>query len=195
MRNFRTGDIITRLLDDVGTKLAWYLCSGIFRVFEAAAIIVFGVAMMLSISPSLTLAAAGPLPLLVIFFIVTANPLHTRYDRVQQTISDLNSAVETTFSGLRVVKTFAAERLQQRAVFAAIDAEQVAEVSAVRAQSVLDLVFGNVWQLGIIGVLLLGGPMVIEGTLTLGDLVAFDAYVLLLVWPMFDIGQFLVRGA
>ena len=191
---FRIGDIVTRLMDDVNEKLSWYMCSGIFRVFEASAIIFFGIIMMLSISPKLTLCAAGPLPLLVLVFMFAASRLHRRYDVVQKSISHLNEVLETCFSGIRVVKAFTAEPMQRTIFGNAIEANRVAEVRAVRWQSILDTLWGNIWQLGIIIVLLVGGTMAMAGEVSLGDLVAFDTYVLMLVWPMFDIGQFFVRG-
>ncbi len=45
---FRTGDLVTRMTDDVAEKLAWFACSGIFRFYEAVLIVVIGVAMMLT---------------------------------------------------------------------------------------------------------------------------------------------------
>src|SRR5262249_23512202 len=50
------------------------------------------------------------------------------------------------------------------------------------------------WQLGVVVVLLAGGTAVISGRLTLGTFVAFDAYVLMLIFPMLDVGTFFVRG-
>lgn len=191
---FRTGDVITRLLDDVSDKLAWFMCSGIFRVLEALSIITFGVGMMLSINPRLTLYAAGPLPVLVALFVLTARRLHRRYTAVQESISELNNSLESCFSGIRVVKAFGAEAWQKGLVEAAIERQQRAELRAVRWQTVIDSLYGNVWQLSVVAVLVAGGGMVIAGDIELGDMVAFDWYVLLLVGPMFDVGQFLVRG-
>jgi len=191
---FRTGDLVTRLTDDVQDKLSWYMCSGLLRTLEAVTLIAFGVAMMLRLSPELTLWAAGPLPVLIAIYIATSTRLQARYLTVQTSISRLNDSLENVFSGIRVVKAFAAEPYQQRLVADRVERQREAEVRAVRWQTVIDSLYGHIWQFAIIGVLLMGGRMAMQGKITLGDLVAFDAYVLLLVWPMFDVGQFLVRG-
>ncbi len=191
---FRTGDVVTRLNDDVTEKISWFLCSGVFRVVEAALLILFGVAMMLVINPALTFYTATPLPILVALFVVTGDRLHQRYEAVQQSISELNDSLESCFSGIRVIKAFAVEENQQRLVEHTIEEQRRAEIKAVRWQTVIDSLYGNIWQLAIVAVLLAGGMMVIAGDVTLGDLIAFDTYVLMLVWPMFDIGQFFVRG-
>ena len=191
---FRTGDVVTRLNDDVTEKISWFLCSGVFRVLEAAVLIVFGIAMMLYINPTLTLYTATPLPILVALFVVTGHQLHQRYEAVQQSISELNDSLESCFSGIRVVKAFGVEENQQRLVEHTIEEQRRAEIKAVLWQTIIDSLYGNIWQLAIVAVLLAGGMMVIAGEVTLGDLIAFDTYVLMLVWPMFDIGQFFVRG-
>ena len=189
-----TGDYVTRLTDDVNDKLSWYMCSGIFRVLEAGSLIVFGLAMMIWLSPRLALYCAAPLPVLVGLFLITSRVLYRRYEDVQQTISRLNAALDSAFSGVRVVKAFGAEGYQRQVVAEAIEAQRRAEVRAARWQIVIDSLYGQVWQLAVAAVLLAGGAMVIAGNVTLGEIVAFESYVLLLVWPMFDVGQFLVRG-
>ena len=191
---YRTGDLVTRLTDDVTEKLSWYMCSGIGRVIEALAIILFCLSMMLWMNPVLTLYTAGPLPVLVGLFVFTASRLHARYEKVQDSISELNDSLESCFSGIRVVKAFAAEESQKVIVEEAIEEQRKAEIQAVRWQTIIDSLYGNIWQLAIIGVLLAGGAMAIAGEITLGEIVAFDSYVLMLVWPMFDVGQFIVRG-
>ena len=88
---FRTGDIVTRLTDDVAEKLSWFACSGIFRLWEAMLFIVFIVVMMINIDPWLTLWTAGPLPILVFIFSKSSAALDRRYDRLQTRISLFNN--------------------------------------------------------------------------------------------------------
>jgi len=61
-------------------------------------------------------------------------------------------------------------------------------------QAILESLWGYVWQVGIVVVLLAGGFYVIGGKLSIGEFIAFDSYVLMLIYPMFDVGNFLVRG-
>jgi len=191
---FRTGDLVVRLNDDVNEKLSWFMCSGIFRVVEALLIIIFAAGAMFYHNPQLTLYTAGPLPLLIALFVVTSTRLQKRYAEVQRSISALSDALESCFSGIRVVKSFAAEGWQRQRIEAAIEENRRAELRAVRLQTVIDSLYGNVWQLAVVSLLLVGGAMVIRGEISLGELVAMEFYVTMLVWPMFDVGQFLVRG-
>ncbi|MBN1503730.1 MAG: ABC transporter ATP-binding protein [Candidatus Eisenbacteria bacterium] len=195
-QKFRTGDIVTRLTDDLSTdmKLPWFVCSGIFRTVEALCMIVFGLAVMIRLNPTLTLAAVGPLPILIVIFMATASAVESRYERLQRRISDVNDHMEACFSGIRVVKAYGRERSQQKSFHEVMARRRKAEIDAVKVGTIVQSMYGYIWQFGVVIVLLVGGKMAMDGTLSLGTLVAFDAYVLMLVFPMYDIGTFFVMG-
>ncbi|MDZ4724375.1 MAG: ABC transporter ATP-binding protein [candidate division Zixibacteria bacterium] len=191
---FRTGDLLTRLTDDVADKLSWFACSGIFRLYEALAIVSFIIAMMISIDPLLTLYTVGPLPLLIFIFFKSASLLDKRYDLLQVKISNFSDVMEACFSGIRVVKAYVREKAQQKSFEKAAMERREAELSAVKITAIVDSLYAYVWQFGIVIVLIAGGWMVIKSSLSLGNLSAFIYYVVWLVFPMFDIGQFLVKS-
>jgi len=192
---FGTGDLVTRLTDDVGhDKLAWFACSGIFRFYEALTLIMFSLVMMLSINPMLTLWTAGPLPVLVFIYIKSSTILDKRFDFLQKRISDVNDAMEACFSGIRVIKSYCREKDQEKRFAGVVDNRQAAEIAAVKSHTVIESLWMYIWQLGIVIILLAGGYYVIKGTLSIGEFVAFDSYVLFMIYPMFDVGNFLVKG-
>jgi ATP-binding cassette subfamily B protein len=192
---FRTGDLVTRLTDDCSEqKLAWFACSGIFRCYESLTLIAFSLVMMLSINPMLTLWTAGPLPILVFIYMKGSKVLDRRFDFLQKKISIVNDIMEACFSGIRVIKAYVRERDQRDRFDGAAEERRKAEVSAVRAHTVIESLWMYIWQLGIVIVLLAGGYYVIEGQLTIGEFIAFDSYVMFLIYPMFDVGNFFVRG-
>jgi ATP-binding cassette subfamily B multidrug efflux pump len=192
---FPTGDLVTRMTDDCSEdKLAWFACSGIFRCYESLMLIAFSLVMMLSINPRLTAWTAGPLPVLVLVYMRTSSVLHRRFDFLQKRISIVNNIMEACFSGIRVVKAYVREKDQQRRFADATEDRKQAEVAAVRSHTIMECLWMYIWQLGIVIVLLAGGYYVIKGRLTIGEFVAFDSYVMFLIYPMFDVGNFLVRG-
>jgi ATP-binding cassette subfamily B multidrug efflux pump len=195
-QKYRTGDIVTRMTDDISTeiKLSWFACSGIFRTVEALCIIILGLIVMVRLNPLLTLAAVGPLPVLIIIFMWTSSAVQSRYERLQERISDVNAHMEACFSGIRVVKAYRRERAQRNGFHGVMERRKHAEIDAVKVGTIIESMYGYIWQFGVIIVLLVGGKMVMDGTLSLGTLVAFDAYVFLLVFPMYDLGSFFVQG-
>lgn len=191
---FRTGDLVTRMTDDVAEKLSWFACSGIFRFYEAMLQIIFVVIMMVLIDPMLTLWAAGPLPILIVIFFKTASLLDKRYDHLQSRISSFNDILEACFYGIRVVKAYVREKAQKgKFDIAAIDRRQ-AEIDTVKVQTVIESMYFYIWQISIMIILVAGGYFIMNADLSRGKLGTFLFYTVWLVFPMFDIGQFLVKS-
>ena len=142
-------------------------------------------------SPGLALFALATLPLL--------NIAATRFTRrmypvglsLQQELADLSGVVEESVAGVRVVKGFGAERLQERNL--AVEADDVYDRSIDQARlranflPLIDLLP----TLGLVGILWYGGHQVIAGNLTIGDIVAANFYVLMLIWPLRMVGMLL----
>lgn len=193
-QKFRIGDLVTRLTDDVAEKLSWFACSGIFRLYEAVCRIAFILAMMIWIDPILTLWTAGPLPVLIAIYMRSGSVLDKRYDALQKCISAVNDRTEACFSGIRVVKSYVREEAQQREFGAVARARRIAEIASVRAMTVIESLWHSVWQFGVVIVLFAGGYRVLHAGLTVGELATFLYYVVWLVFPMFDVGQFVVKS-
>ena len=192
---FNTGDLITRLTDDVSEeKITWFACSGIFRLYESLTLIAFSLVMMLSINPVLTAWTAGPLPILILIYGKSSSLLHRRFDFLQKKISIVNDTMHACFTGIRVIKAYVREGDQKQRFGEAAEARRAAEISAIKVQAIMESLWAYVWQIGIVVVLLAGGFYVIRGSLSIGEFIAFDSYVLLLIYPMFDVGNFMVRG-
>ncbi|UCD64112.1 MAG: ABC transporter ATP-binding protein [Candidatus Zixiibacteriota bacterium] len=191
---FRTGDLVTRLTDDVAEKLSWFACSGIFRLYEALIMVVFTITMMISIEPMLTLWAVGPLPVLIVIFFKSSSMLDRRYDHLQSRISRFNDVMEACFSGIRVIKAYVREKAQKLKFEKAAVDRRGAEISSIKASTVIDSLYMYIWQLSILIILVAGGYMVMNADLSRGKLASFIFYTVWLVFPMFDIGQFLVKS-
>jgi ATP-binding cassette subfamily B protein len=191
---FRTGDLVTRMTDDVAEKLSWFACSGIFRFYEAIWLVIFGIALMLTVNVKLTLFAVLPLPVLIVIFIKTSTLLDKRFETLQVKISNLSNAMESCFSGIRVVMAYNRQALWKGKFQKAIGERRNAEISAARAWAAIESLYTYLWQFGLVVVMIVGGYLAIKESLTIGEFVAFSNYIVMLIFPMFDIGQFLVKG-
>ncbi|MHB2016397.1 MAG: ABC transporter ATP-binding protein [Candidatus Xenobia bacterium] len=193
---YKIGDIVTRLTDDIGEnmKLAWFLCSGLFRFLEALAVVVTVAVAMLRLNLTLALWCLFPLPFLFWLFLRIAGRLDRRYAALQGMISRVNSEIDATFGGIRVVKAFGIEATRQKAFEQVCSDRRRAELNAVRTMVALESLYGYSWQIVAAIVLLVGGLLVIHGGVTLGDFVAFNGFAVSLTFPMFDFGAFLTRG-
>ena len=191
-RSFRTGDLVTRLTDDVGRKLAWFVCSGVFRAIDSVLKILFVLGAMVYLNPILALVALIPLPFQALIFVKSSKILHQRFSTLQQLISKVNAAIETCFSGIKVVQAYRMENHQAEKFRLAAVRRAVAEVQTEKAHAFVHNLYGYFWQFAEVLVLITGGYFVIDNRISVGEFVAFNAFVGRLIWPMFDIGGVMV---
>ncbi len=189
---FRTGDVVTRLTDDVGRKLSWFACSGIFRAWESILRVLFCLIAMSLINPLLTLLVLVPFPVQIVVYLKSVRVLDRRFRALQDVISRVNDTIETCFSGIKIIQAYCAENRQALKYTEVAEERAEAEVHAEKAHIFVHQLYGYFWQLAQVIVLIAGGWLVINNRLTIGEFVAFDYYILFLVWPMFDIGGLLV---
>ncbi len=138
--------------------------------------------------PVLTLLALGSLPAVNVLAKRFSTRLHPTMVAVQQESAELSAVVEETVAGIRVVKGFAAEDTQARRLAAEADDLYEVSMQAARIRSTYWPALELLPNVGLIMVLGYGGHQVIQGDLALGSLVAFNAYVVLLVWPLRMLG-------
>ncbi len=142
----------------------------------------------------LALLALGTLPLVNVLAKRFSSRLHPTMVAVQQESAELAGVVEETVSGVRVVKGFGAEPVQrERLRKEADDLYEVSMQSTVirsRYWPALELLP----NLGLVAVLGYGGHLVLDGRLGLGALVAFNAYVVLLIWPLRMLGMIVAQS-
>jgi ATP-binding cassette subfamily B protein len=138
--------------------------------------------------PLLTVLALGSLPAVNILAKRFSTKLHPTMIGVQQESAELSAVVEETVAGIRVVKGFAAEGTQSRRLAKEADDLYGVSMEGARIRSTYWPALELLPNVGLIMVLAYGGHQVIEGHLALGALVAFNAYVVLLVWPLRMLG-------
>ena len=183
----RTGDLMSHATNDL-SAVRMVLGPGIMYTANTAATFVATIVLMLRISPLLLGLALVPLFFVSFLARVIGRRIHDRFESVQAQLSELNAIVQENLSGARVVRAYAQEP-QEMARFEAANREYV------RRNRALIGLFGSLYPgiqllmgLGAVMVLWLGGGMVVKGTITLGEFVAFGAYLAMLHWPMIALG-------
>ncbi|MBN2082810.1 ABC transporter ATP-binding protein [bacterium] len=193
---FRTGDLVTRLTDDIGgfPKIAWFCCSGIFRAVESASKFLFCVLFMLTMNWQLTLLIIIPLPVMLFIFYRVRMALTKRSLERQKIISTTNDALESSFSGIRILKAFRGETEQSKRFDTILRERIEVEFRLMKLWMMMHNTFMGVQFLGQIIVVIAGGLMVINNTITIGELTAFFVYVGMLLPPMMDIPNLFVTS-
>jgi ATP-binding cassette, subfamily B, multidrug efflux pump len=183
----RTGDLMSRATNDLN---AVRMLIGPAIMYSASTLIVFSVAIVLmsTIDARLTLIALLPLPLVSISVKYFGSAIHRRFEAIQAQLSEVSAVVQEALSGVRVVRAYGQEGYEI-ARFRAANEEYVGRNTVlIRLQGLyypsLTLFLG----FGSLLVLWLGSREVIRGRITLGEFVAFNAYLVMLSWPMIAFG-------
>jgi ATP-binding cassette subfamily B protein len=183
----RTGDLMSRATNDLN---AVRMMLGPAIMYSANTVLVFVVAiiLMLSIDPWLTLIALLPLPLVSVSVRYFGHAIHTRFEAIQAQLSDLSAVVQEALAGVRVVRAYGQEAHEIER-FRASNAEYVHRNRVlIRLQGMFYPSMTLFLGFGSLLVLWLGSREVIRGRITLGDFVAFNAYLVMLSWPMIAFG-------
>jgi ATP-binding cassette subfamily B protein len=183
----RIGEVMSRATNDM-SSVRMVLGPGI--MYTANTVATFGGAatLMLLISPRLTLLALVPLVLVSVLVRHYGRQVHDRYEEVQAQLAEMNALVQENLAGARVVRAYAQEP-HEEARFAGANEEYVARNRRlVQIGAILNPGIQLLMGLGALTVLWLGGRMVVAGTITLGEFVAFGVYLAMLNWPMIALG-------
>jgi ATP-binding cassette subfamily B protein len=186
----QAGQLISRANSDI-RSVQMYLT---FAPLIALSFVSFLVAVvaMLRIHVGLTLVAIATLPLVYFVSVRLRNLLFPLSWLVQARAAEIATIVDENVNGVRVVKGFAAEQRQLGALARAAQRMKWASVAQVDARARYGPLVENLPRFGLAAVLLYGGKLAIDQTITIGSLVAFNAYVVLLQTPFRVLGFLLV---
>lgn len=186
-QKYRTGDVMARMTNDLNAVrmlLGPALMYSANTVFFTVGALYF----LLRISPWLTLVAWAPMPLASILVQYFGRKIHDRFEKIQESFSEISSQAQENYSGARLVRAFGREE-SQMSLFERLNRQYIN-----RAQGLVQLM-GMLWPtlefvLGIamIITLLVGGHEVVAHRITPGDFVAFNTYMILLIWPIIAVG-------
>ena len=186
-QRYRTGDIMARMTNDLNA-VRMLLGPAIMYSANTALFTIGALFFLLHYSPYLTLVAFAPVPLASILIQYFGRKIHNRFERIQESFSEISAHAQENYSGARLVRAFAREE-SQIGLFERLNREYIA-----RAQRLVQLM-GMLWPtlefiLGVsmIITLLAGGHLVIADQATPGEFVAFNTYMILLIWPIIAVG-------
>ncbi len=178
----RPGEVMARATGDLN-QIRMMLGAGI--MYAANACIVYpGVILAMGLTdPWLTLWAVLPYPILFAILKPFKGWIHDRFQEVQEQFERIAGKVQENLAGMRVVKAYTMER-GEVTEFARLNEEYVRRnLRLALLEGIASPLTAIVGGVGTVVILWIGGARVIAGRLTLGDFVAFNAYLAMLVWP------------
>jgi ATP-binding cassette subfamily B protein len=150
--------------------------------------VLVAVSVMFAISPTLTLYALIPMPLLAVSVFFMARMVHHRSDRLQKQYSNLTSRVQEALSGIRVLKAYTREESEAKAFEGESDEYKDRNLDLALVEAAWRPAFLLLVGMSTIIVVWVGGQLVVEGVITIGNIAEYIIYVALMTWPVASMG-------
>ena len=186
-QEYSTGDVITRATDDI-EKVRRYIGPAIMYVTRSLVMVLVAATAMFIISPTLTLYALTPLPLLAIAVFFMARMVHHRSDRLQQQYSTLTSRVQEALSGIRVLKAYTREEAEAEAFDEESKEYRARNLNLALVESAWRPSFLLLVGVSTVIVVWMGGRLVAEGAITIGNIAEYIIYINMMTWPVASLG-------
>jgi ATP-binding cassette subfamily B protein len=183
----RTGDLMSRATNDLS---AVRMLIGPAVMYTATTSLTFVVAMwlMVTIHPWLTAAALVPLPFVSLSVRYFGDAIHRRFEKIQEEFSDISSITQESLAGVRVVRAYGQEPFEIARFRTANEEYMRRNRALIRLQGTYYPSMGLLMGIGALLVLWLGSREVMAGRMSVGELVAFNTYLMMLAWPMIAFG-------
>ncbi|MCM3739607.1 ABC transporter ATP-binding protein/permease [Oceanobacillus luteolus] len=186
---YRTGDLMARATNDL-KAISQTAGFGVLTLVDSSIFMIMIIGMMgFTISWQLTLAALLPLPIMAVVMNKYGSAIHSRFMKAQDAFGNMNNEVLESIRGVRVIRAFVQEeqelnRFDKMTEDVYLKNMEVTKIDALFEPTIKILV-GLSYTIG----LGYGAFLVFENKMTLGDLVTFNVYLGMLIWPMFAVGE------
>ncbi|MFD2330734.1 ABC transporter ATP-binding protein [Cohnella sp. GCM10020058] len=185
----RTGDLMARATNDL-----WAISNtagfGILTLIDSSIFMVTLLIIMAGlISWKLTLAAMLPLPLIALAMKHFGGKIHDRFMKAQDSFGELNDQVLESVTGVRVIRAYVQEKADEERFHAKTNEVLERNIAVARIDALFEptnkVLIGLSYIIGVC----YGGYLVFRSEITLGELVSFNIFLGMLIWPMFAIGE------
>jgi ATP-binding cassette subfamily B protein len=183
----RTGDLMSRATNDLNA-VRMMIGPAVMYLSNTVLTFVAGITLMLSLNTRLTLLSLIPLPILSVAVYLFGAEIHRRFDKIQEQLSTISAITQEALSGVRVVRAYRQEQFETNRFRSANDEYVQRNRKLIRVQGAFFPIMGLLMGVGALLVLWLGARDVINGRMTVGELVAFNSYLMMLAWPMIAFG-------
>jgi ATP-binding cassette, subfamily B, bacterial len=189
----QTGQLMARANTDIQMVREFLMLAPLTAA--SLMILVAVTVVMLTQSVTLALLALGALPLLNVAAARFSKKMGPISFDLQQELAELSGVVEESVSGIRVVKGFGAEDLQRAHLAVEADSVQKEALAASRLRAGFLPLVDFLPAVALVMILWYGGHLVLNGDMQIGQLVAFNSYILMLVWPLRMSGQMIAMAS
>ncbi|MCL1846095.1 MAG: ABC transporter ATP-binding protein/permease [Defluviitaleaceae bacterium] len=184
----KQGEILSRMTNDVD-MISQTLSTNLTMLISAVVTLIGTFIMMISISLIMTAAALVIIPLSMWIMMIVMNKSHVFFSKQQEAVGKLNGIVEETYGSHNVVRAYNGETDALEKFRTANKDVRSAGWKAQFMQNIVEPIFGFVGNMGYVLVAVMGGWLVVQRAITIGDVQAFIQYIQTFTQPLAEIGM------
>lgn len=185
----KTGDLIAYAINDISAVRTTFGPASALS-FNGIVICVSSIYFMFtSINSQLTLITLAPLPVVIYLTLIIGNQIQTRFKKVQESFGAISDKVQENIYGIRVIKSYVQEDKEIHKFEQLNDQMMEANIQLVRTSACLAPIIELCFSISFVLSLVIGGNMVLQGSISLGDFVAFNGFLTMIMVPIVSIGR------
>lgn len=182
-----TGDLMNRMAEDV-SRVRMYTGPAIMYATNLVVLSVMCIWGMLRVDARLTLFVVAPLPLLAIAIYLVNKIIYRKSEHIQAQLSDLTTTAQESYSGVRVIKSFVQEENMRQHFDATSQKYRKSAINLSLTEAIYFPSMNFFIGLSLLGTILIGGYLAIQGKVTPGNIAEFVIYINMLMFPISSIG-------
>ncbi|WP_422485272.1 ABC transporter ATP-binding protein [Gudongella sp. DL1XJH-153] len=194
----KTGDLMAHATNDINA-VRMALGPGTIMIVDSVFLLIFSLFMMVrTTNLSLTAASVFTLPIIILLVTKFGRIIYRKFKIVQEAFSNLSDITQESFSGIRVIKSFVQEKLVSTNFESVNENNFNRNMELVKVHGGFHPLLQLISSISYLVIIFYGGRQVINGTISLGDFVAFNSYLGIIIWPTRALGMVinvLQRGA
>lgn len=185
----KTGDLISYAINDISAVRMTFGPATAMSINGIALCIISIYSMYQAINWRLTLMTLLPIPVILVFTFNVGKLIKIKFTKVQESFSAISDKVQENIYGIRVIKAFVQEKNEIKHFEKLNNQITDANLSMVRTSSLLTPVIEFCFSISFVMNLIIGGKMVLENKITLGDFIAFNTYLTMIINPIISVGR------
>ena len=185
----KTGDLIAYAINDINAVRMTFGPATAMSIngIVICAISIYSMASV--VSWKLTLLSLLPVPFIIYLMFNIGNTVRKRFKKVQETFASISDRVQENINGIRVIKAYVQEDEEVKKFEELNDQMVEANLSMVRISAYLSPLIELCFSISFVFNLILGGDMVLNGSISLGDFIAFNGYLTMIMIPIISMGR------
>lgn len=194
----KTGDLMAHATNDINA-IRMALGPGTIMIIDSSFLLVFSLIMMVyTTNLKMTLFAVVTVPLIMVLVTQFGKIIYKKFKTVQEAFSGISDVSQESFSGIRIIKSFVQEDLVSEKFYQANMVNLNKNLELVRVHGLFNPLLQFLSSISFVIIIFYGGREVIYNNISLGDFIAFNSYLGILMWPTRALGMVinvLQRGA